>query len=308
MSTIGFSHFKHMAIFVSVVEAGSFAAAARKLNTSRSRISEQVALLESVLDVRLLHRSTRQLALTVEGEKVFAKAKMLPQLLNDIESITRPSEPSGRVAISTTNDIAIKHLIPVLGEFQLRFPKVQVDLIISDEKIDLIAGQVDMAIRIGLPSDDSLIGRVMYEERSALYASPAYIAQYGLPVSMDDLSSHRWIALNQITQGGGQNLLYKGKHIHISPDYYHKTNSPLVAQSLTLAGYGIGFLLPVTVQKECEAGLLVPLLLGASSISAVFTLVYPSRRQVPARVRCLIDYLLAADMFSSAQKSEIKVN
>lgn len=297
MSTIDFSHFKHMAIFVTVVENGSFAAAARKLNTSRSRVSEQVALLESVLDTRLLHRSTRQLALTVEGEKVFAKAKLLPHLLNDIESISRPSEPSGRVAISTTNDIAIKHLVPVLDEFQRRFPKVQVDLMISDEKVDLIADQVDMAIRIGLPSDDSLIGRVMYEERSELYASPAYLEKHGMPSTLAELAKHKWVAISQMSQGGEQSLMYQDKPVHISPEYYQLTNSPLVAQSLTLAGHGIATLSPVTVQKECEAGHLVPIELGVSAFSAVFTLVYPSRRQVPARARVLIDYLLSANMF-----------
>lgn len=298
MSTIDFSHLKHMAIFVTVVEAGSFAAAARKLNSSRSRVSEQVAQFEAASGMRLLHRSTRQLALTAEGEKVYEKAKLLPQLLNEIEAIGSPAEPSGRVAISTTHDIAIKHLIPVLDEFQHQFPKVQVDLIISDQKLDLIAEQIDLAIRIGLPNDDSLIGRVMYEERSALYASPAYLKEHGTPKSLDDLAKHKWVAISQMSQSGEQSLIYQDNPVHIKPESYQLTNSPLVAQSLTLAGHGIGVLLPVTVKKECEAGQLIPIGLGVSSFSAVFTLVYPSRRQVPARTRSLIDFLLSADIFS----------
>jgi len=298
LSTIDFSHLKHMAIFVTVVECGSFAGAARKLHSSRSRLSEQIAQLEAVSGMRLLHRSTRQLALTAEGEKVYEKAKLLPQLLNEIEAIGSPAEPSGRVAISTTHDIAIKHLIPVLAEFQRLFPKVQVDLIISDHKMDLIAEQIDLAIRIGLPNDDSLIGRVMYEERSALYASPTYLEEYGMPRTLDDLAKHKWVAISQMSQDGEQSLIYQGNPVHISPASYQLTNSPLVAQSLTLAGHGIGVLLPVTVQKECEAGLLIPIELGVSSFNAVFTLVYPSRRQVPARTRSLIDFLLSADIFS----------
>ena len=298
MSTIDFSHLKHMAVFVTVVEAGSFAAAARKLNSSRSRVSEQIAQLEAAAGMRLLHRSTRQLALTSEGEKVYAKAKILPELIHEIEAVASPAEPSGRVAISTTHDIAIKHLIPVLNEFQRRYPKVQVDLIISDQKLDLIAEQIDMAIRIGLPNDDSLIGRVMYEERSALYASPAYLKEHGRPKTLDELAQHKWVVISQMSQNGEQSLIYQDKPVHINPAYYQLTNSPLVAQSLTLAGHGISTLLPVTVKEECEAGLLVPIGLGVSAFSAVFTLVYPSRRQVPARARSLIDFLLSADIFS----------
>lgn len=297
MSTIDFSHLKHMAVFVTVVEAGSFAAAARKLNSSRSRVSEQIAQLEAAAGMRLLHRSTRQLALTSEGEKVYAKAKILPELIHEIEAVASPAEPSGRVAISTTHDIAIKHLIPVLNEFQRRYPKVQVDLIISDQKLDLIAEQIDMAIRIGLPNDDSLIGRVMYEERSALYASPAYLKEHGRPKTLDELAQHKWVVISQMSQNGEQSLIYQDKPVHINPAYYQLTNSPLVAQSLTLAGHGISTLLPVTVKEECEAGLLVPIGLGVSAFSAVFTLVYPSRRQVPARARVLIDYLLSANIF-----------
>lgn len=297
MSTIDFSHLKHMAVFVTVVEAGSFAAAARKLNSSRSRVSEQIAQLEAAAGMRLLHRSTRQLALTSEGEKVYAKAKILPELIHEIEAVASPVEPSGRVAISTTHDIAIKHLIPVLNEFQRRYPKVQVDLIISDQKLDLIAEQIDMAIRIGLPNDDSLIGRVMYEERSALYASPAYLKEHGRPKTLDELAQHKWVVISQMSQNGEQSLIYQDKPVHINPAYYQLTNSPLVAQSLTLAGHGISTLLPVTVKEECEAGLLVPIGLGVSAFSAVFTLVYPSRRQVPARARVLIDYLLGANIF-----------
>jgi len=298
LSTIDFSHLKHMAIFVTVVEAGSFAAAARKLHSSRSRVSEQVAQFEAAAGMRLLHRSTRQLALTSEGEKVYAKAKVLPQLIHEIEAVASPAEPSGRVAISTTHDIAIKHLIPVLNEFQRRYPKVQVDLIISDQKMDLIAEQIDMAIRIGLPNDDSLIGRVMYEERSTLYASPAYLKEHGIPKSIEELAQHKWISLTQMSQNGEQNLLHDEQHYHFTPSHYHQTNSPLVAQSMTLAGYGIGVHLPLTVKDECKAGLLVPIGLGMSAFSAVFTLVYPSRKQVPARTRALIDFLLSADIFS----------
>lgn len=100
-----------------------------------------------------------------------------------------------------------------------------------------------------------------------------------------------------MSQNGEQSLIYQDKPVHINPAYYQLTNSPLVAQSLTLAGHGISTLLPVTVKEECEAGLLVPIGLGVSAFSAVFTLVYPSRRQVPARARVLIDYLLSANIF-----------
>lgn len=298
MSTVGFNQLKHLAIFVTVVECSSFAEAARKLNTSRSRVSEQLSDLEDILGVRLLQRSTRQLSITPEGKEVYEKARILPQLLQDIEGINQPEIPRGRVALTVNNDIALKHLSPVLDGFCQKYPEVQLDLILSDDRLDLIAEQIDLAIRIGFPKDDSLVARVMHEERFTIYASPDYLAENGVPDTIEALEQLRWLMLIQTGDAGVVRMFQDGQLCLIKPEKYFRCNSPHMVQQMVCDGLGVGCLLPVTVRDEIEAGALVPIMPELTSEPLIFTLVYPSRRQVPLRARCLIDYLLEAKIFA----------
>lgn len=298
MSTISVSQLKHLAIFVMVVESGSFASAARKLGTSRSRVSEQVADLEGVLGVRLIQRSTRQLSITPEGKEIYELARSLPKVLQDIEAINQPEIPRGRVSLTLNNDIALKHLAPVLDEFCRQYPMIQLDLVLNDERLDLIAEQIDVAIRIGFPRDDSLVARVMHEERFTIFASPRYLAEQGTPTTIEQLEQHRWLTLYQASTDGIQDLVSEDKSCRVKPVNYFRCNSPLMVQQMVIDGLGLGCLLPVTVKQEIEAGDLIPVMPELTSSPLIFTLVYPSRRQVPLRVRCLIDYLLEARIFS----------
>jgi DNA-binding transcriptional LysR family regulator len=139
MSTIGNAHLRLLSVYATVVEVKSFAEAARRLKSSRSRVSEQVSQLEVVLGVRLLQRSTRQLIVTSEGAGVYEQARRLPQLLQDIESLVASTEPSGRVAITMNHDTAHKFVLPILEEFQSLYPSIQLDLVLNDERVDIIA-------------------------------------------------------------------------------------------------------------------------------------------------------------------------
>ena len=299
MNDINYSHLKLLATFSTVVEAGSFASAARKLSSSRSRISEQVAQLEKDLGVRLLQRSTRQLTITDEGQQVYQQARLLPNILQSVEAITTPEVPSGRVAITMNHDIAHKYVLPVLSEFQALYPQVQLDLILDDSRVDLIGEQIDLAIRIGIPKDDSLIARIMHEERFVLCASPSYLASSGIPKNKSDLEKLRWITLWQgkMEQRDVQYLQKQGKSYEIKIKDFYRCNSPHMVQQMTLQGLGISALLPSTVKEAFDKGDLVQLMPSISSEPMVFSLVYPSRRQVPKRTRVLIDFLLAAKMF-----------
>lgn len=298
MISINYSHLRLLAIFSAVVEAGSFAAAARKLSSSRSRISEQVAQLEADLGVRLLQRSTRQLTITHEGQQVYDQARQLPDILQSVEAITTPSIPAGRVAITMNHDIAHKYVLPALGKFQTLYPQVQLDLVLDDSRLDLISEQIDLAIRIGIPKDDSLIARVMHEEQFALCASPEFLNRYGVPRSISDLEQLRWITLIQRNHQDIQYLRKNNKNIEIKMKEFTRCNSPLMVQQMVLAGLGISALLPSTVKEALDQGDLIKVMPSISSEPLVFSLVYPSRRQVPLRTRVLIDFLLEANMFS----------
>ncbi len=297
MSTINHSHLRLLAIFATVIESGSFAAAARKLNTSRSRISEQVSSLESDLGTRLLQRSTRQLTITSEGEQVYAQVAQLADILREVEAITTPQVPSGRVAITMGHDIAHKYVLSVIEGFKQAYPHIQLDLILDDTRRDLIADQIDLGIRIGFPKDDSLVARILHEERFALFASPAYLAKNGIPDTIHALSQRCWVTLLQTSHSGIQRLRQHNQAVEITPADTYRCNSPLLAQQMVIQGLGIGMLLPNTVREEVSKGELIQLMPTLRSDPLVFALVYPSRRHVPLRTRVVIDYLLKADMF-----------
>ena len=297
MSTIDFNRLKLLAVFVEVVSCGSFAAAARKLRSSRSRVSEQVAQLESSLGVRLLNRTTRQLSMTMEGREVFARASDLPDILADVEVASSQEVARGRVALTVNHDIAIARLLPALESFQQRYPRVQLDLVLSDDRLDLIAEQIDVAIRVGVPRDDSLIMRPLFEDRMQVFATPEYVRFQGEPGSLSELAGHRWIMVQQASPMAEVNMYQGDQPVSFCPENYHMCNSPLMAQRMVLAGLGVGCLLPSTVADELQAGRLVRLMPDLQGEALQFSLVYPSRRQMPLRTRCLIEHLLAAKLF-----------
>lgn len=293
MSTVNYSHLRLLAVFATVVETGSFAAAARNIGSSRSRVSEQVSQLENVLGIRLLQRSTRQLLVTREGAEIYDKARRLPDILGEVENTVTASEPAGRVALSMNHDFAHKFLLPLLPEFQSRYPKITLDLAIDDEVRDMIAQQIDLSIRIGLPNDSALVGRVLHEESLCVFASPLYEKKFGLPKTVKDAEKHRWIILPQISS---QSVLLRSKRgrkgIEISPRDFYRCNSPLLMQKMILNGLGIGALLPSMVREEIKRHKLKEVLPSYNSEPLIFSLVYPSRKQVPQRTRVLIDFLL----------------
>lgn len=292
-----FAHLRLLAIFATVVETQSFAAASRHLHSSRSRISEQVSQLETAIGVRLLQRSTRQLVLTREGKRVYEKAKLLPELLKTIESIVTTTEPQGRVVITMNHDFAHKFLLPALESFQTRYPLVSLDLRLDDDKSDLIANQIDLGIRIGLPKDDSLVGRILNEERFSIFASPEYLAKHGTPKTVKQLEKCRWILLRQYDTAYNFRQHSKNETIHLQREDYYHCDSPLMMQKMVEAGLGVGALLPCMVRDEIANKSLVPLMSSLTTEPLIISLVYPSRINVPQRTRVLIDFLLEANLF-----------
>lgn len=298
MSTIGFDKLKLLAIFSIVVEQKSFAGAARKLQSSRSRVSEQISKLEQMLGVRLLQRSTRRLELTDEGSLVYEEAVKLSQVINQVEAIVSPDVPSGRVTITVNHDIAHKFLIRALGKFYQLYPNIQIDLELHDDAQDLIMEHIDLAIRIGKPKDSNLIARTMHKDRFAIYASPDFIKHHGTPNSLEQLEQLPWITLEQVSQNSSVQLIINNKQIEIKPKSFSRCNSPFMVQEMVKAGLGVSILLPTTVEKEINKGELVQIAPDIRSEYLDFALVYPSRKQLPTRTRVVIDYLLSEQIFS----------
>ena len=295
-----FSQLRLLAVFALVVERGSFAEAARVIGSSRSRVSEQVAQLESQLGVRLLQRSTRQLNVTREGREVYTQAAKLQPVLASVEAVVSPEEPSGQVSLSVNHDIAHRFILPVLGDLRKRYPKLQLALRLDDYKSDLIGENIDLAIRIGLPRDEGLIARPLYQDSFVLMASPELLERFGVPSELEQLLNYPWVLLEQQLQGQGQIALQRdGQTLLLKPQDSYVSDSPLMMQQMVLEGLGVGALLPSTVREPLSEGKLQTLFTDQiRGEPVVFSLVYPSRRQLPLRTRAVIDFLLQCNIFN----------
>ena len=287
------SDLKRLAIFGSVVDQGSFAAAARRLHLARSAVSEQVAALEASLGKRLLNRTTRQMALTPEGREIYERARTLNTVITDLAALSNSEAPRGRVRITTTHDFADKWLIPRLAVFNTRYPEIRFDLILSESPIDLIKTGIDLAIRIGRPRDASLVTRPISRENPLVIASREYIKERGMPATVEDLPSHTWILMEQLNTNNGVTLSGPDGTREFLPSDYHLTDSPQTARIMIEAGMGIGFHLPTLVEKQLKNGALKTILPEWREEQLTYSVVYPSRRFVPMRTRYVIDHLLS---------------
>ena len=293
MSTMDFSHLRLLAVFATVVETGSFAAAARELATSRSRVSEQVSKLETALGVRLIQRSTRRLIVTQEGSEVFNSARQLPEVLHEVEGAVTSTEPRGRVAITMNHDTAHTLVLPLLEEFQRLYPLIKLDLVLDDHTRDFNAEQIDLGIRIGLPKDNSLVGRELYKESLALYASPQFIREHGPLKTVKSIGKTRWVLLPQLfTDTVVLNNHRSNTTVEVCPEQYYLCNSPFMMQRMVIEGLGIGALLPCMVREDVRSKRLVQIMPSLKSEELILSLVYPSRKHVPQRVKVAIDFFL----------------
>ena len=173
-----------MVIFVHVVDTGSFTNAAQATGHSTSYISKEISKLEERLGVRLMHRTTRTLSLTPEGELYYESCKQLVESAGEVENALggKQSEPQGHLRISCPVSFGIVELSPMLAKFMAQYPKVTFEVDLSDRKVDLVAEGVDVAVRaVHKAADSSLISRRIKTARSVTVAAPSYLRKYGTP-------------------------------------------------------------------------------------------------------------------------------
>lgn len=285
---------KRLVIFAHVVEYGSFARCAGFLKMNRSGVSEQVAQLEKYLGVRLLHRTTRKLTLTTEGERVYRYAKRMKgdylALIDDLNA----ERIAGRIRLSAAHKFAIQWLNPHLKRFTDQYPAVEIDVITADKPLDLVENNIDLAIRIGQLRDSSMVARPLFKEPLVLLATPELIQKHGKPQSVESLVNYPWILLSRLSPDNTITLFKDEKIKTIAPKKYHLCNSPLVGISQIACGMGIGLVLPGRVEDELQSGQLVRILPDWQSYELTYSIVYSSRKQMPKRVRLLLDFLLMA--------------
>jgi DNA-binding transcriptional LysR family regulator len=285
--------FQEMRVFAGVVEAGSFVAAADALDMSKAAVSRHVAELESRLGVRLLHRTTRRLSLTGEGEVFFARCRELLQGVDEAESeITQHSgEAVGVLKVSAPVSFGLLRLAPLWGSFLDAHPQIKLDLSLSDRLVDLVEEGIDMAVRIGRLASSSLVSRQLASTRLVLCASPPYLRRHGMLRHPADLAGHAVLAYSLLAMGDSWEFQGPEGPVTVKVQPRMHTNSGDTCRAVALAHQGIILQPSFLVDDDLRSGRLVEVLPDYRSVELGIHAVFPSRKHLLPKVRLLIEHL-----------------
>lgn len=283
--------FSCMQAFVAVVEAEGFSEAARRLGVSKALISKQIGQLEDHLDVRLLHRTTRQVRATSVGQAYYEQSRLLLAELDELEDAvqTNTANPKGELRVTAPITFAELHLMPVVSDFSRDFPEVKLNIVLTDRFVDLVEERIDVAIRIGTLTDSSMVARKLGDTTMLVCASPAFLAQYGEPTLPQQLANYACV-VDSNYPGGTHWTLGLGEHsITTEVPTRIAVNSARAARELVLTGHGIGLLPSFVVADDIANGKLKRLLSDFPSEALGIFAVYPHRKHLAAKVRLFID-------------------
>ncbi|MDG6472137.1 LysR family transcriptional regulator [Glaesserella parasuis] len=280
-------------VFLTVAETGSFTATAEQLEISKPMISRYVALMEEWLNARLFQRSTRKVALTDAGEQAVLFCQRIANLTAEMEQemMVQQSELRGALRVTSSQTFGTYHLVQMVNRFLQLHPKLNIQLLLNDQQMDLISERIDLAIRITNTPDPNFIARKLADCHSLLVATPDYLAQFGTPKHPEDLYQHHYLSHHNInrkawkcTQGEREVLLDLNSRF--------TTNDTQALLNAVLDGNGIAMLPKYMLETELQQGKLQAVLpdwqLPTFSIYAI----YPSRDKLPLAVRKLIDFLV----------------
>jgi DNA-binding transcriptional LysR family regulator len=287
---------QEMASFVAVVDAGSFIRAADASGMSKAAVSRHVNDLEQRLGVRLLHRTTRRLSLTVEGQAFHARCKELLASVDEAETeITAQSgAPSGLLRVNAPLTFGVLHLAPLWGRFTDLYPKVSLDVTLGDRVVDLIDEGYDLVVRITAMTGSMLVSRKLASTRMVLCASPGYLAKHGTPVHPSELVAHRAIAYTYWATRDEWEFTGPGGAVSVSVNACIHTNNGDTCRLAALDHQGIILQPTFLVGEDLKRGTLVELMPEFRSIELGIHAVYPTRKFLPLKVRRLIDFLASA--------------
>ena len=287
--------FLEMQTFNAVVDAGSFVKAADALDLSKAAVSRYVVDMETRLGVRLLHRTTRKLSLTEEGQVFYARSKELLAELQEAEDevTARVDAASGLLRINAPFTFGILHLAPLWGAFKALHPKVSLDVTLADRLVDLVEEGYDVAIRIARLENSSLVSKRLATTRIVLCASPQYLAQYGTPQHPSELIDHAIISYSYRSAKDEWTFTGPQGSVSVKTKPCIHTNNGDTCRAAALAHQGVILQPTFLVGQDLADGTLVELMPGYRSEELGIYAVYPTRKHVSAKVRALIEFLAA---------------
>ncbi|NVK55717.1 MAG: LysR family transcriptional regulator [Alteromonadaceae bacterium] len=286
-----------MRAFVTVARSGSFSAAAEKLDKSPQLVSKYVSQLENYLASRLLNRTTRRVHLTEAGQQYLLRAS---QVLEEIDSMENDlnamqQQANGLLRISAPVAFSTQHLAPLMSAFQQQYPDVNIDLNLSDRKVDIIEEGFDIALRIGHLKSSSLIAKPLTPIRLVMCAAPSYLAKYGELHNLDELKTHRYLRYSYIDETNSpapHSLLAEGQNMHNAA--LSCNHGELLTQSAVL-GHGIVLQPTFICYKALEQGKLKRIMRNHEPPPMKLYALYAHRQLLASKVRAFINF--AADFY-----------
>jgi DNA-binding transcriptional LysR family regulator len=283
--------------FSAIVSAGSISAAATRLGCGKSVVSRQLARLEADLGARLIQRTTRKLTLTEVGKVVLLEAQQIDRALSNVAQISGQfqQEVRGPLRVACPRPLGQRHLVPLITAFTRLYPLVEVALLVEDRMTDLIAEQIDVAIRAANLEDSTLVARKLADNPRTLVAAPDYLARAGVPATPNDLTQHEcllWTRDNRVydewpftLDGVTERVRVQGR-IHV--------NDGMALAATACAGAGITLLDRLLVEQELSSGELVELLPAyALAPGPSIYAVYPARQWLALNTATFVEFLMA---------------
>lgn len=284
--------------FVYVADYESFTRAAKELGISTAQVSRQISALEKRLSIKLLYRTTRKVSLTEEGRVFYQHCRGVLDGLDAAEQAVSnlQSKPQGRIKLTAPVTYGEQQLLPLVNDFMVQYRDIEVTAFLSNQKIDLIDGGYDLAIRIGKLSDSTMMAKKLSRRTNFVCAAPAYLEKYGIPHSLSDLSQHNcllgtrdyWHFIEDGKIDSGKNA-DKEKNLRVSGSVQYNSGHSLV--DAALKGLGIVQLPDYYVQKYLASGELVSLLNNYREPEESIWAIYPHNRHLSPKIRLLVDYL-----------------
>jgi DNA-binding transcriptional LysR family regulator len=281
--------------FASAARHASFARAARELGLSPSAVAKNIARFETQLGMRLFHRTTRQVTLSQDGEDIYARCQ---RILEDVESLEAAATEArsgtrGTLRIDMPVTYGRQVVLPVLMKVMMRHPALKIDARFSDQVVDIVKEGLDAAVRIGRLADSSLVGREFDQQFIWTYASPVYLARHGEPGSPDELTKHTCLLFRLPSSGRDRPWQFRsGKRgFSLMPESGMRLGDGEALVQAAAAGLGLLQVPTYLAEHEVKRGRLVEILRRYRPAPLPISLVYPSHRHIPLRVRALADAL-----------------
>jgi len=288
-------HLQQVLAFTTAARNESFARAGRELSQTPSTIAKAIARLEAQLGVKLFHRTTRQVSLTADGQKLFEQCQRILEEVEALRSFAAGArgEPSGVLRVEMPVTFGKRVVMPVLAKLLERYPRLRIEARLSDQYSDVIREGLDAVVRVGVLNDSRLVARQVSQQSLLLCASPDYLARHGQPRNPHDLEQHQCMVFRMPSSGRDRPYQFRvdGVGLDLQPQARLRLGDGEALVEAAAAGLGLAQVPEVMLTDALAAGRVVEVLAEYRPAPMPISVVYPGTRMLPPRVRVFIDAL-----------------